>query len=175
MSKQFINTIAGMLLISLLISACQPGTVESPTTVPTNTAQAATATALPPTATPPATSELPAPADAYQPKIHVDQPIRFAVGPLDLSQEGSVIRGERDRYTLSLLSSEILSVVISSLEGNASFSILGPDQNPLPGTEEYKETIQWSIIAPADGEYAILVAPTRGNATYTLKVQVSAP
>jgi hypothetical protein len=162
-----------MLLISLLISACQTGTAESPTTVPTNTAQAVTATAPSPTATTPATSELPAPAD--QPKIHVDQPIRFAVGPLDLSQEGSVIRGERDRYTLSMLAGETLSVVISSLEGNASFSILGPDQNPLPGTEEYKETIQWSIIAAADGEYAILVAPTRGNATYTLKVQVSTP
>jgi hypothetical protein len=74
-----------------------------------------------------------------------------------------------------MLAGETLSVVISSLEANASFSILGPDQTPVPGTEEYKDTIQWSIPIPADGRYAILVAPTRGNATYTLKVQVSGP
>jgi hypothetical protein len=118
----------------------------------------------------PAVSGLPAVPDG--PKIATDKPIRFDVGPMDVELKGAVINGERDRYTLSMLAGETLSAVISSLEGNASFSILGPDQSPLPGTEEYKDTIQWSIPIPADGTYAIQVAPTRGNATYTLKVQV---
>jgi hypothetical protein len=121
--------------------------------------------------------EIPALSDTppvtIMPIIRVDKPIRFAVGPLDVSLDGAVINGERDRYSLNMLAGEILSVVISSLEGNASFSIIGPDQNPMPGTEEYKSTIQWSIPIPADGAYAILVGPTRGNATYTLNVQVS--
>lgn len=121
--------------------------------------------------------EIPAVSDAPpvtdMPIIRVDKPIRFAVGPLDVSLDGAVINGERDRYSLNMLAGEILSVVISSLEGNASFSIIGPDQNPMPGTEEYKSTIQWSIPIPADGAYAILVGPTRGNATYTLMIQVS--
>ncbi len=86
---------------------------------------------------------------------------------------GAVIRGQRDRYSLSILKGETLEVLISSLEGNAVFSILGPDQTPLPGTEEGKDTIQWSVPVQTDGSYAILVGPTRGNATYTLKVNVS--
>lgn len=114
-----------------------------------------------------------APASAGAPKIAVDQPIRFATGPLSVELTGTVISGERDRYTLNMLAGEILEVVIWSTEGNAVFSILGPDQAPLPGTEEGKDTIQWAVPIPADGSYAILVGPTRGSATYTLKVGVS--
>jgi hypothetical protein len=119
----------------------------------------------------PAISDIPPTTD--MPKINVDKPIRFTEGTLDVTLDGSVIRGERDRYTLSMQTGEILSVVISSLEGNASFSILDPSQTPMPGTEEYKEAIQWSIVAQTEGEYSIIVGPTRGNATYTLLVQVS--
>jgi hypothetical protein len=115
------------------------------------------------------------PVSAEAPKIAKDQLIRFAVGPLDVEQNGAVIRGERDRYSLSMLAGETLDVQITSLEGNAVFSILGPSPNqvPLPGTEEDKNTVQWTLTIPADGAYSILVAPTRGNATYTLKVKVS--
>jgi hypothetical protein len=119
----------------------------------------------------PAVSNVPAPAAA--PKIAKDQPIRFAVGPLDVTLNGAVISGERDRYSLSMLAGETLDVQISSLEGNAVFSILGPNQVALPGTEEGKDTIQWAVPIPADGAYSILVGSTRGNATYTLKVKVS--
>jgi hypothetical protein len=114
-----------------------------------------------------------APASAGLPKIAKDQPIRFAMGPLDVALNGTVISGERDRYTLSMRAGEILDVLITSLEGNAVFTILGPDHVALPGTEEGKDTIQWAVPIPADGSYAILVGPTRGNATYTLKVNVS--
>lgn len=119
----------------------------------------------------PATASVPTPSDA--PKIRVDQAIRFAVGPMDVTLNGAVIRAERDRYKLSMLAGETLSVVISSTENNAIFSILGPDQKPVAGTEEGKDTTQWSLKVSADGEYAILVAPSRGNATYKLTVKVS--
>jgi hypothetical protein len=114
-----------------------------------------------------------APAAVDSPKIAKDQLIRFAVGPLDVELNGTVISGERDRYSLSMLAGEILDVQITSLEGNAVFSILGPDQVALPGTEEGKDTMLWAVPIPADGAYSILVGPTRGNATYTLKVRVS--
>jgi hypothetical protein len=116
--------------------------------------------------------EIPAAAGS-SPRSAIDKPIRFAVGPLDLELNGTVISGERDRYRLSMLAGETLDVQITSLEGNAVFSILGPDQIALPGTEEGRDTIQWTVPIPADGEYSILVGPTRGNATYTLKVGVS--
>ena len=114
-----------------------------------------------------------APSLAGSQRIAIDQPIRFAVGPMDVELNGTVISGDRDRYSLSMLAGEILDVQITSLEGNAVFSILGPDQVALPGTEEGKDAIQWAVPIPADGAYSILVGPTRGNATYTLKVKVS--
>jgi hypothetical protein len=116
-----------------------------------------------------------APVVVNSPKIAVDQPIRFDVGPLDVELNGAVISGDRDRYNVSMLAGEILDVVISSPEGNAVFSIIGPNQVALPGTEEGKDTIQWAVPIPADGAYSILVGSTRGNATYTLKVKAGKP
>ena len=107
--------------------------------------------------------------------IAKSQAIRFATGPMTVEVKGAVISGQRDRYTLSMLKGENLDVIITSNEANAVFSIIGPDNNPLPGTEEGKDTNNWSVPAPSDGAYAILVGPTRGNATYTLKVSVTGP
>ena len=127
---------------------------------------------IPPAAKVPAAST-PTDAAPFTPTIAKSQPIRFATGPTDVEVTGTVISGQRDRYTLDLLKGEMLDVIINS--SNATFSIIGPDNNPLPGTEEGKDAINWAVPAPSDGSYAILVGPTRGNATYTLKVKVSEP
>ena len=113
-----------------------------------------------------------APQTIFGARIAKDQPIRFAVGALDVELNGTVISGERDRYTLSALAGENLDVIITSLEGNAVFTILGPDNNPLPGTEEGKDCNNWSVPIQVEGTYSILVGPTRGNATYSLKVKI---
>jgi len=70
------------------------------------------------------------------------------------------------------MAGETLSVLISSMEGNAVFSIIGPDQQPLPGTEEGKDTNNWSVPIQVEGAYSVIVGSTRGNATYTLKVEI---
>jgi hypothetical protein len=115
----------------------------------------------------------PVPQLAYGARIAVDKPVRFDAGPMALELNGAVLNGERDRYILNALAGEKLSVLISSQEGNAVFSIIGPDQNPLPGTEEGKDVNNWSVPIFIEGSYAILVGSTRGNATYTLKVEVN--
>lgn len=104
-------------------------------------------------------------------RIAKDQPIRFDTSQVNVTLNGAVISGERDRYTLGLLAGETLDVVISSMEGNAVFTILDPDGNPLPGTEEGKDINNWSVRIIREGTYSILVGPTRGNATYTLVVK----
>jgi hypothetical protein len=107
------------------------------------------------------------------PIIAKTQAIRFATGPMDVILNGSVISGQRDRYTLSMAQGETLDVILNSSEGDAVFTILGPDGNPLMGTEEGKDINNWAVPVPSDGSYAIQVGPTRGNATYTLTVKVS--
>ena len=103
----------------------------------------------------------------------VNQTIRFDTDPLSLTLNGAVVSGQRDRYNLDLIKGEMLDVVISSTEGNAVFSIIGPDGNALAGTEEGKDINNWAVQAPSDGSYSIVVGSTRGNATYTLQVNVS--
>ncbi len=102
-----------------------------------------------------------------------NETIRFDTGPMSVTLDGTVISGQRDRYNLSLIKGEMLDVIITSLEANAVFSIIGPDGNALPGTEEGKDTNNWAVPAPSDGTYSIVVGSTRGNATYTLNVSVS--
>jgi hypothetical protein len=102
----------------------------------------------------------------------VNQTIRYDAGPLSLTINGAVINGQRDRYNLSLMKGEMLDVIITSTEANAVFSIIGPDGNALPGTEEGKDTNNWAVPAPSDGTYSIVVGSTRGNATYSLVVNV---
>jgi len=104
-------------------------------------------------------------------RIAKDQVIRFDTSPVNVTMNGAVISGERDRYTLGLMAGETLDVIITSLEANAVFTILGPDGNPLPGTEEGKDINNWAVPISTEGTYSILVGSTRGNATYTLVVK----
>lgn len=109
------------------------------------------------------------------PIIARNQPIRFDVGPMTVHITGAVVSGQRDYYTLGLMQGELLQVKLTALEANAAFSIKTSEGTPLPGAEEGADTISGFWIAPADGEYAIVVGPTRGNASYTLNAQTQAP
>ena len=35
-----------------------------------------------------------------------------------------------------------------------------------------QETTDWSGVLPEDGDYQVIVGGTRGNATYTMQVQI---
>lgn len=82
---------------------------------------------------------------------------------------GSVIRGERARYTVNAKAGQTLTVNITSDENNAVFQIYFPgEKETLPGAGEMDDATKWSGKIPADNEYVIVVGPTRGNATYKL-------
>src|SRR5437667_125733 len=64
---------------------------------------------------------------------------------------------------------QTLNVSISSDENNAVFQIYSPgEKQTLSGAGETDDAMNWSGKVPADGEYVIVVGPTRGNATYKL-------
>lgn len=115
----------------------------------------------------------PAPTDQPGFKIATDKAIRQMEESLDSEIKGTVISGERDRYTFSAMKGETLDVVINSLEHNAAFTVIAPDNNALPGTEEGRDATKSNNTISTDGNYAILVGPTRGNATYTLRVKIN--
>ena len=86
---------------------------------------------------------------------------------------GTVIRGERARHTVKAKAGQTLDVSITSDENNAVFQIYVPgEKETLPGAGEMNDAMKWSGKAPTDGEYVIVVGPTRGNATYKLNYSV---
>ncbi|HKO35201.1 MAG TPA: hypothetical protein VJV21_01900 [Pyrinomonadaceae bacterium] len=86
---------------------------------------------------------------------------------------GSVIRGERARYTVNARAGQTLAVNVTSEEDNAVFQIYLPgEKGTLPGAGETDDAKKFSGKVPTDGEYVIVVGPTRGNTTYKLSYSV---
>jgi len=82
---------------------------------------------------------------------------------------GSVVRGETARHTLNAKAGQTLDVKVTSDENNAVFQIYLPGEKAtLPGAGETDDAMKWSGKVPNDGEYTIVVGPTRGSATYKL-------
>jgi hypothetical protein len=99
--------------------------------------------------------------------------IAFAKGQSSASVKGSVIRGDRDVYTLRVRAGQHMSVNVTATENNAAFSIYAPQsETPIPGTEEGNDVASWNATTRTSGAYRIVVGGTRGNATYELHVSV---
>jgi hypothetical protein len=107
----------------------------------------------------------------------VNQRLRLARDSSPVIVRQSVLRGESNHYRFHARARQRLSVSVSALEKNAVFHILRPRrkgavQNTLPGAGEMNDATRWSGTLPATGEYSIVVGPTRGNASYTLKIHL---
>ena len=125
--------------------------------------------------------------DAGADKVHVEV-IRFDRAPSGKDMSGAVISGERALYSIDAHSVQRLSVSVSAEEDNAVFQIYAPGARAerrdygveivgakaLPGATETetKDVKEWSGVLPETGTYLIVAGPTRGNATYTLKVAI---
>lgn len=115
----------------------------------------------------------------------VNKEIRFAPGASSAQIEQSVVRGDRDYYTLSARAGQQLTISISALENNAEFSIYKPgykikklqDYDDIAGEMLYgngpkDNGLSWQGKLPVSGKYLVVVGGTRGNATYKLKVSI---
>lgn len=90
-----------------------------------------------------------------------------------MTHSGSVIRGERARHPVKAKAGQTLDVSITSDESNAVFQVYSPGEKAtLPGAGETDDATKWSGKIPVDGEYVIVVGPTRGSATYKLSYSV---
>lgn len=90
-----------------------------------------------------------------------DTRIEFAPGESGSSFYGSVPRGGYDRFYLEASAGQTMNVGLVAAEWNAAFDIYSPSGALL--VSEQQET---SIVLPESGDYIILVAPTRGSASY---------
>ena len=91
----------------------------------------------------------------------------FDSGKSAATVSDSVVRGDRAVYVVGAQGGQMMTLSISSLENNAAFDVVSPSSLIL-GTELRKE----EIFLPDTGDYKIIVGPSRGNATYELKIGV---
>jgi len=107
------------------------------------------------------------------PVIAVGCLIAFGCAKNSKTISGSVVRGENARHVVSAKAGQTLDVSITSEENNAVFQIYEPgEKKTLAGAGETDDAMKWSGKIPADGDYVIVVGPTRGNATYKLTYSV---
>ncbi len=102
----------------------------------------------------------------------VTERVRFEPGTSGATLKGAVIRGERDVYLLGAGAGQTMKVKIYSLENNAVFQVKNPDGSFAPGAAEGEDATLWTGRLPSSGDYEIVVGGTRGNATYTLMVEI---
>ena len=96
--------------------------------------------------------------------------VRFARGKSSAVLKGAAVRGTSDRYIVSAKKGQTMRVKITSLEKNANFTVyFAGEQESLAGSEEATD---WKGNLSDDNSYVIVVAPTRGNAAYTLSVAI---
>jgi hypothetical protein len=99
--------------------------------------------------------------------------IKFPRGSTSTVINNAVLRDEIDQYILNARAGQKMKVDISSIEDNASFQITRRDKTQLlPGAGFDDDAKHWNGELPDSGDYTIEVAPTRGNATYRLKVEI---
>jgi len=116
----------------------------------------------------------------------VVQEVLFAKGQNSTLIKQSVIRGESDQYFLIGKAGQKMEVSITAEEKNAAVTIYQPGYKAgkdadgileikgatLKGAGEGEDATSWKGALPGSGKYLILVGPTRGNATYKLKITI---
>lgn len=111
--------------------------------------------------------------------------LKFASGTSAATVNNSVIRGDRDMYSVIAKAGQTMQVSISAVEDNAVFQIYQPGAKfvkedgetdikgaTLAKAGEEDDAKAWNGTLPKSGKYWIVVGGTRGNADYKLKVSI---
>ncbi|MGH1488186.1 MAG: hypothetical protein ACRBK7_02130 [Acidimicrobiales bacterium] len=93
--------------------------------------------------------------------------IRFLPDRYAAEVENAVVRGERDLYRIGANEGQQIDLLLTSLESNAVFDLWSPSGEIL-----IDEVSDFRLPLPESGTYEICVGSTRGNATYTLAVDI---
>lgn len=95
------------------------------------------------------------------------QRVEFDAGQSSAVLENSVVRGDRDVYLINAQGGQQMVLNLSSPEENATFDVISPSGFVLA-----REARNETLGLPQTGEYQVVVGGTRGNASYTLRVEI---
>ena len=124
-------------------------------------------------------------ASAAEP-VPTPKPIFFATGSTSGTVGGGVVRGERALHSLKAIAGQIMTVTLTTPDGNAVFQIYEPNTGisrnddgilefkgkALRGAGDGEDATRWHGVLPTSGTYVIAVGSTRGNARYSMDVKI---
>ena len=112
-------------------------------------------------------------------------PIRFAPGTSAGEVGGAVERGGRAIYSFGARAGQTMHLRVEAVEQNAAVQIYLPGASlpaadpagditgtTLPGAGEGEDATAWDGRLPRSGTYLVVVGPTRGGATYRLRLSI---
>ncbi len=112
--------------------------------------------------------------------------IQFKPGSHSATLSGTVMRGDRDQYSLIASAGQWMEVKITALEKNAVFQLSiysygSGNDVPLQGAKEGDDASYWYGQLPSPGyskngkqnAVDMIIGGTRGNASYTLSVTIT--
>lgn len=97
----------------------------------------------------------------------IRQNVRFARGATSATIKGAVVRGDNDTYLFSASAGQQFSIQLTSVEDNATFELYNTSEELCDS-----EVKTASGRLPTTGTYKVVVSPSRGNATYSLKISI---
>jgi hypothetical protein len=115
----------------------------------------------------------------------VIEPIHIVQDTGEAIVRGAVVRGERALYAIDAQAGQRLTLSIAAIERNAVFQLYAPGARPerrdygleivgeaLAGAAEGDDATRWVGTLERTGAYLVAVGPTRGNATFSLTIEV---
>ncbi|MBE9031911.1 hypothetical protein IQ266_19430 [filamentous cyanobacterium LEGE 11480] len=94
--------------------------------------------------------------------------ISFAKGASSTVISDGAVRGEWHTYLINAAKGQTLNMNITAVENNATFEVKSPTGQSLPMNGD----TALNQVLPTTGDYQISVGPTRGNASYTMTVEI---
>jgi hypothetical protein len=115
----------------------------------------------------------------------VIEPIHIVQDTGEAIVRGAVVRGERALYAIDAQAGQRLTLSIAAIERNAVVQLYAPGARPerrdygleivgeaLAGAAEGDDATRWVGTLERTGAYLVAVGPTRGNATFSLTIEV---
>ena len=110
--------------------------------------------------------------------------LHFAPGASSVVVSDAVVRGSQHCFAFSARKGQWAQISVSAVESNAAITVWRPgaraqvggsediEGTALPGAGEGQDASQWKGRLPESGRYLIVVGPTRGNASYELRLAI---
>lgn len=112
---------------------------------------------------------------AAPPGIEIER-IEFDPGTNNATRDGTLQPGQTHRWVLNARAGQTFAITLDSADNNTVFAVFDPSWRLLANVAatQVEANTFWTGVLPADGDYAVEVVSSGGEAYYQMKVWIDA-